>query len=358
MPRNPFKPLPGSKKLNSPASICPLTKAELGVEVKWHDPRVGLAPANPLSGVKINVAGPTNTAPATTGGAGTWRYQPLSAGNYTVTLTFPSDLDERYDITGVNPAGETLAAGDNKTVAFNVPANWVEFIVQDTANRALPNLRWTLERHPAGGGNFDRYDKGATPNDGKVFRIEVLNGRHRFSIRELSNPTWSATEAILDEKITLKVTAIGYEAGETGTFEIVDPLNPGPVLDTVSSRVKAVGAGFEMEASWKPAEGRFANLKHGRIQFRATSEQVSVYSAPLPLLKKEKLKFADESGTAVNRQVTAYFTGGTNVTVTTAKGEAELQIPWGESLLALGFPGLASARVKMEGAAVDGAVVA
>ena len=53
-----------------------------------------------------------------------------------------------------------------------------------------------------------------------------------------------------------------------------------------------------------------------------------------------------------------YFTGGTNVTVTTAKGEADLQIPWGETILAIGFPGLASARVKVEGAAIDGAVVA
>ena len=163
---------------------------------------------------------------------------------------------------------------------------------------------------------------------------------------------------MIDEKITLTATAEGYEAGENGTFEILDPLNPGVVLDTAQGRIKAAGAGLELEASWKPAEGRFANLKHGRIQFRATAAQASVYSAPLSLYKKEKLKFADENKTAVNQQVTAYFTGCTNVTVTTVKGEAELQIPWGETILAIGFPGLAAgARVKVEGGAIEGAVV-
>ncbi|HEX5432463.1 MAG TPA: carboxypeptidase-like regulatory domain-containing protein, partial [Bryobacteraceae bacterium] len=232
MPKNPFKALPGSKKLNSPVSMCPLNKAEIDVEVYWYDPRVGMHPRHPLEGVNLTVAGPSKTKPATTPASGKWRYQPLTPGPYTVTATFPPDLDERYDVTGVAPITKTLGAAQTRTVVFLVPATWVEFIVHDTAARPLPNLSWTLERRPAAGGNFARYDSGVTPADGKVLRLGVRTGRHRFTIRQLSNPQWPGPEAVIGETAALTTDVSGYEAGEAGVFQIIDALNPGTVLDT------------------------------------------------------------------------------------------------------------------------------
>jgi hypothetical protein len=90
---NPFKAKGGIKKLNDPASQCPLTKAEIRVEVYGIDPR-GQEPQQPIDGVDVRVAGATATKPAKTANS-QWRYQPLTPGAYTVTATFAPDLNER-----------------------------------------------------------------------------------------------------------------------------------------------------------------------------------------------------------------------------------------------------------------------
>ena len=92
-------------------------------------------------------------------------------------------------------------------------------------------------------------------------------------------------------------------------------------------------------------------------RFRAIAGKAVTYSGELPLLKKEVLKFEDHTGHAVDRQVDLYFSGGTHRNITTASGKAEVQVPWGETLLWAKFPGLTVAQVKVEAGANTGAVV-
>ena len=154
-----------------------------------------------IQGAEVGVTGgPTATTSAKTPGNGQWRYQPLDPGGYTVATHFPSDLDEIYDVTGVANQGAVLAAGDHPTVVFLVPETWVEFIVKDTVPQTLQNIEWRLERQPVNGGSFKKYDTGTTAADGKVEKTRCKTGAHKFFVKELTNPVWSATEAVIGEE--------------------------------------------------------------------------------------------------------------------------------------------------------------
>jgi hypothetical protein len=354
---NPFKSKPGSKKLNDPASICPLGKAQILVEVYAVDP-LNILPRQGIAGVGIAVTGgPTQTTAATTPASGQWRYQPLNPGGYTVTATFPPpDLNVLYDISGVAPIGKNLVAGDAQTAVYLVPSTYTEFIIQDTANQTLPNIPWQLARSPLTGGPFVQYDTGTTGADGKVFRRDVKTGTHKLTVKTLTNPVWSAASAVIDTEITLQAVTDGFAAGDAGTFEILDGRNVNTVLLTVNGAVKMTAGLLRLEAKWKPAAGPFANLNHCRIMFRAKAATAVAYSAPISLLKEETVKFEDNKGRAVDRQVRLYFSDGTDQTVTTVKGKVDLQIPWGDILLAVKLPALTAARVKINAGATPGAV--
>jgi len=353
---NPFKSKPGSKKLNDPVSQCPLNKAEIRIEVYGIDPR-GQEPRRPIAGVDVDVNGATATKAAKTPANGQWRYQPLTPGPYTVTAGFPSDLDERYDITNVAAQVKTPAAGGSETAVFLVPWTWVEFIVKDTALQTLANIDWKLARQPMAGGVFTKYDSGITVADGKVYRKEVRTGTHEFTVKDLTMPQWSATEAVIGEEIVLSARTDGFEAGDVGSFEIVDAYNVVTILEILGGKVKSTGGFLQLEAKWKPKESSFTNLKQSRIMFRASAGKAVTYSGEVPLLKNEVLKFEDQKGHAMDRQFDLYFSGGTHRAITTVSGKADVQVPWGETLLWAKFPGLTVAQVKVEAGANTGAIV-
>ncbi len=352
---NPFKAKPGSKKLNDPVAQCPLTKAEIRIEVYGIDPR-GQEPRKAIEGVDLTVTGATATNPAKTPANGQWRYQPLTPGPYTVTPTFAPDLDERYDVTAVAAQVKTPAAGGVETAVFLVPWTWVEFIVKDTGLQTLPNIDWILERRPAIGGAFKKYDSGTTAADGKVYRKGVRTGTHRFTVKELSNPAWSATEAVIGEEIILTASTDGFEEGDAGVFEILNAYNVRTILEIVNAKVKDAAGTLTLEAKWKPKESSFANLKHSQIAFRAKCGNAVAYSAAVPLLKPESVKFDNNQGAVVDRQVELYFSGGTQRIITTVRGKVDLKVPWAESLLAVKFPGLTAARVKIDPGSNPGAI--
>lgn len=354
---NPFKATPGSKKLNEPTSTCPNNKCEVDVEVYGIDPR-NVEPQAPIEGVDITVTGPTATKPAQTPANGKWRYQPLTPGNYSVSLNFPSDLDERYDLSALAAIQKNPVAGGVETAVFLVPWVWVEFIAVDTAPapQTLANLDWILERRPTLGGVFKKYDSGTTAADGKVYRKHILTGAHQFTIKDLSAPAWSATEAVIGTEMTLSATADGFAVGDAGMFEILDAYNITNVLEMVNAKVKNTNGTLQLEANWKPKESTFANLKHCNIAFRATAGKAVVYSITVPLLKPETVKFADNRGANVDRQVDLLFSGGTQRSVTTAAGKIDFNAPWGESLISVRLPGLTAARVKVDPGSNPGAI--
>jgi hypothetical protein len=111
-----------------------------------------------------------------------------------------------------------------------------------------------------------------------------------------------------------------------------------------------------LEAKWKPKESTFTNFKNSRILFRAEARKAVTYSAEVPLLKTETVKFENHRGQAESRQFDLYFSGGTHRNVTTANGKCEVQVPWGESLLWVEFPGLTVARVNVDAGVSTGAV--
>ena len=353
---NPFKAKAGSKKLNNPALQCPLTKAEIRVEVYGIDPR-GQEPQHPIAGVDVAVAGATATKPAKTPANGQWRYQPLNPGPYTVTAGFPPDLDERYDVTNVAPLAKNALAGNIEVAVFLVPWTWVEFIVKDTALQTLANIDWKLARRPVGGALFTKYDSGTTVADGKVYRKEVRTGTHEFTVKDLTMPQWSAPEAVIGEEIVLSARTDGFESGDAGSFEILDAYNVASVLEILGGKVKNTGGFLQLEAKWKPKESSFANLKQSRLLFRAAAGKAVTYSGELPLLKNEVLKFEDHKGHAVDRQFDLYFSGGTHRNITTVSGKADVQVPWGETLLWAKFPGLTVSQVKVEAGSNTGAVM-
>lgn len=352
---NPFTSKPGSKKLNDPYSMCPLAKAQIRIEVYGFDPR---NPGNrqAIEGVGLTVSGPTPTVPSKTAANGKWRYQPLDPGPYTVTPEFPPDLDERHDVTGAVAQQRNLAETDDKTVVFLVPTTWVEFVVKDTANQTLSNIGWQLARRPAAGAAIIQYDTGNTGEDGKVFRQRVLTGTHQFTVKTLSDPQWSAAEAVIGVEMALSAKADGCAKGDAGTIEIVDACDIRNVLQTVPASVNVLPAGTRLEGKWKPVEQAFTNLKHSRIVFRAKVASAMVYSEPVCLLKPETLKFEDSKGKVVDREVQLFFSSGSKKTATTVKGTADTRIPWGETLMGVKMPGLAAARVKIDAGASSGGV--
>ena len=356
---NPFRSKPGSKKLNDPVSVCPVTKAEIRVEVYSFDPR-NVGNRKPIDGVGLTVTGVTATKPAITPAGGQWRFQPLAPGAYTVTPGFTAEQNERYDTTVPTAAAvnQDLVAAQVAAVVILVPSTWVEYFLRDTAAapRLLPNVPWILERQPLGGGGYTRYDAGKTDATGQVLRLAVRTGSHRLTVRELTNPAWSAPEAVIGTPVNLTADVLGFSAGETGVFEILSAVDLAAVLLSVPGTVKASPGGLQFQATWKPVEGPFAGLKRSQIVFRAKASDAVVYSAPVMLKKKETLKFATTKGTAVNRQVTLRFSSGHSQTVTTAKGEAEVLAPWAEALLAVDFPALTDARVKVEGLQAEGTI--
>jgi hypothetical protein len=351
---NPFKAKPGSKKLNEPTSTCPNNKAEIDVEVYGVDPR-NVEPQAPVEGVEITVTGPTATSPAKTPANGKWRYQPLTPGNYSASLNFPPDLDERYDLSTLAAILKNVAAGGVETAVFLVPWVWVEFIAMDTAQQTLPNLDWMLERKK-GGGAFNKYDTGTTAADGKVYRKHILTGTHQFTDKDLRLPAWSAAEAVIGREMTLSARTDGFAAGDAGTFEILDAYNVATILEIVNAKVKNTNGTLQLEAKWKPKEATFANLKHCNIAFRAKAGNAVAYSATQPLLKPDTVMFTDKGGANVDRQIDLLFSGGTQRSVTTAGGKVDFNAPWAETLISVRFPGLTSATVKVDPGSNPGAV--
>jgi hypothetical protein len=82
----------------------------------------------------------------------------------------------------------------------------------------------------------------------------VRTGTHRFTVKDLSLPRWSAAQAVIGEEIILTARTDGFEEGDAGVFEILDSHNVVTILEIVSGKARtqtARSTGGEMEAEGK-----------------------------------------------------------------------------------------------------------
>lgn len=340
------------RSVDSPTFQCPLNKGVVDVEVVSFLPGNRLQDRQPVVGATATLSGGTSQRdPGRSTGSGHYRFDPVSPGNYTVTITLSPAHIEEMDPTGIAMnLQQAIVGGVTTPYLFEFPGYWIEFQLKDSRNTPLQNVSWKLDHRPVGGA-FAFKEAGTTGADGLVHRCRVKQGRYRLSVRSLSNPVWSRTRAVIGEPIRMTVDVTGLDTDVTGQIEVLDAQD----LNTVLFQTAAPAPdATHLSAEWKPARGQLDALAHSQVVFRATYARATVLSAPLSVVTKEPLQAKVTDGGAFSTQMNFRFTDGSTYTVHLQGGKGDLEIPWRQSVTRIEFPTEDGLRVKM-GAALAGA---
>lgn len=343
------------RNINSPTVTCRAQRGIIQVSVQGGRAPIPPPPAQtrPIEGVTATAAGPDNPAAQDTKNDGRRGFGPLHLGNYTVTLTFPPGIASKYDTANVQPGisqNKVLNAGVVTQYDFIVPWHWIEFDVSDSANQPDQNVPYKLKYQPPIGGAWTLLESGYTPANGKVEKDEVPTGRYKLSIPILSNPQWSAPAFVdIGANQTLTVSASGFDAGETGEFQIIDAFDDGKVIHTIPATITAAGPNFQMQVTWMPSEGNFSALTQSRIRFKAKCDR-SVCLSDIRTVRKTQILNVERPGSVLfDTQITAYFSGGGTWNGNSPVGQAMIPTPWKEQIVRIDLPAITRCRIKVQG---------
>lgn len=339
----------GTGSIKNPAATCKGTRGIIHVEVQAS--RAGtVAPSQAVAGVTATVTGQDNPAAKPTESNGRRAFGPLHGvnTNYTATIAFPGDLAEKYDVV----AGQTqpLTPGGVTLFTFRTHWHWIEFQVRDSQNRPAANLGFRLfHRSLVGAAAWTKIEDGVTPNNGDVRREVVRRGRYKLRIPALTNAAWSSPTLEIGTAIQLTATVTGFDAGETGEFQILDAFDHSKVLATAPGTIVLGGGGRQLRANWTPAEASFKKLEHSQVIFRAKAGVAETLSERRTLLRTEALELQHADGTAIDTQITLHFSGGTQwAAANTPGGTVQAKIPWNEHVVRIHLPNLRNCRVRVE----------
>jgi len=352
MPNGLTKLFSRQRNVDSPTFQCPLNKGVVDVEVVSFFPGNRLQDRQPVTGATATLSGGTSQRdPGRSTASGHYRFDPVSPGTYTVTITLTPALIEEMDPTGIAMSlPQAIVGGVTTPYLFEFPGYWIEFQIKDSRNTPLQNVSWKLDHRPPAGA-FAFKEAGVTGADGLVHRCRVKQGRYRLSVRSLSNPVWSQTKALVGEPVRMTVDVTGLDTDVTGQIEVLDANDLNTVLFQTSATAPDA---THLSAEWKPTRQQLDGLAHSQVVFRATYARATVISAPLTVATKEALQAKVTDGSAFSTRVDFRFTDGSLFTVHLLGGKGDLEIPWRQSVARVDFPAEDGLRVKM-GAAVAGA---
>jgi len=343
--------------VHNPVKKCP-DKGKLVAEVITYRAGTKKLKQEGFSGVNIKVDGPTKTANQTTGKDGlTPVVGGLDVGGYTLTLEPSASQKEEYDF-------EHSTITDNKTVEcdktqsyhFEVPYHWLDYEVfyPDKKTFAV-GIEYVLRlKKPVKDAKFDPYAKdtgGGKTGDKRVELEKVPVGRYKLDLKLVYDAVWGDPdkdkEVVIDKAIDLK------DPGVKGSIEMYD-------VQALSDKLLAIDVTVVeddkhqrgLKTSWTATKDNLKNLKSGTIMFRATVGASATWSAPMPVLLKEKYQVVDQAGKKLDTSLELRTSGGAVIKAAAAGGEAEIQRPWNDPVVRIELPEQKGKHIAFE---ADGA---
>lgn len=348
---------PSSGKSSKKVVLPCQPKGHLNVEVAaTRDDRVD---ERKIPNVKVKITeGKTKPGQATTSQNGTVRFAELVPGQYKVVIT-PGDAElQTYDFDAIDwDATDTVVSATEAFIHFGVPYYLVDFTVTYTED-TLPvkNIDYALRVKKRKKGGFESawtvLEEAKLKADGRVFKLFVPAGKYLLGLKLVWNVTPGAAKIVADgDAFTMKARVAGFAEGTAGEFAIVDAHNPSEVLHTITTKIAPVTKGqneLEISGEWKAKKADFGEWKGGHVLIRASIGNVSCWSDPIPVVRKETVRAALASGTAYDGTISISFASGATVAAACVKGKAEIEIPMASEICRIDFGALKTARVKVE----------
>lgn len=311
-------------------------------------------PKSGLEKVKAKASGPTKVGDKVTGAKGrTAVCGGLDPGNYTVTLEFPDDMKELYDVDG-STTSDTKEVKKRKTQTyyFEVPWFWLDHEVKYPDNKTFAQDIAYVLRHkkPAPpDAAWTQHSKGKTANK-KVELDKVPRGLYRLELKLVYDPAWGGREVVIDRDIELTAAVSGFDPGADGAFEIRDAHTPSTLLHKLDVKVAEDSAKTkrEIKTTWRPAKAQLKDLKSGKVVFRAVVSDAFAFSEPVTVFTKEKYEVVDQDGKKLDTVVELRFSGGHIETKAAVGGEMEVLFPWNEAVARIDTPGHKGKHISLD----------
>lgn len=346
--------------LNDVPVKCKKGLGALVAEVLTYKSQVPKSKREALPGVKVKIAGTTKKGDQNTGPKGrTPVANDLEPGDYTVSLEFPPNMIDFYDIAG-STTSDTKTVKKSKTTVypFEVPWFWVEHHVQYAGTKTfVPGIEYVLRYQKPDPPNSPWTQRSAgTTGLAKVTAERVPRGRYKLDLKLVYDPVWGDPQVEIDKPIEIMATVSGFDPGTNGTIQIVDLHAPTPALHTINATVteSVDKSKRELKTTWTPTKVQLKDLKSAQIAFRAAVGNSFVFSAPEPVFIKEKYEVVDGDGNKLTTRIELRFSGGHIESKPVVGGEVDVLVPWNQVIARVDLPDHKGKRVGLDEGGIAG----